>query len=196
MRLAFEHEAAARRVGDDRQSRASVGRQAVDQAAHVGARRREIAVRLQGQAAAILRRHDHPKSVVLEHRDDHLADVRLVVVGSAAVEIHDRGCAGRTVVPARAPLECASPRSSASARHGGCRRRSGRALRTARLCSAQFASGATGVPSRPITVGRAISWLRSGTPRCSQSFARARELISAIFTSCGQTCVQMPHPEQ
>ena len=50
--------------------------------------------------------------------------------------------------------------------------------------------------SRPITVGRAINWLRSGTPRFSQSCARARELISAIFTSCGQTCVQIPQPEQ
>jgi hypothetical protein len=71
-----------------------------------------------------------------------------------------------------------------------------RTVRTARLWSAQFASGATGVPRRPITVGRAINWLRSGIPRFSQTFARARELISAIFTSCGQTCVQIPHPEQ
>jgi hypothetical protein len=33
-------------------------------------------------------------------------------------------------------------------------------------------------------------------PRSSQSRARACELISAIFTPCGQTCVQIPQPEQ
>jgi hypothetical protein len=41
-----------------------------------------------------------------------------------------------------------------------------------------------------------MSWLRKGMPRFSQSCARARELISAILTPCGHTCVQIPQPEQ
>ena len=44
------------------------------------------------------------------------------------------------------------------------------------------AKGATGVPNFPIRLGRAMSWLRSGTPRFSHIRARAWELISAIFT--------------
>ena len=50
--------------------------------------------------------------------------------------------------------------------------------------------------ARPSTLGRAISWLRRGIPRSSHSWARACELISAIFTPCGQTAVQIPQPEQ
>ena len=94
VRLALQHEAAARRVRDDRQSRARVRGETGDEASHVGARRREVAVRLQGKAAAVLLRNDHPKPVVLEDGDDHLAEARLVVVGAAAVEVDDRGCFG------------------------------------------------------------------------------------------------------
>ena len=68
--------------------------------------------------------------------------------------------------------------------------------RTSRLRMAQLASGATGVPRRPASVGRAISRSRSGTPRSAFISARAWELISAIFTPCGQTWVQMPQLEQ
>ncbi len=37
---------------------------------------------------------------------------------------------------------------------------------------------------------------RSGMPFCAFSLARAWELISAIFTPCGQTWEQIPQPEQ
>ena len=64
-----------------------------------------------------------------------------------------------------------------------------RSGRTRRL---QLASGATGDPRRPARVGRAMSRSRSGTPWSCLSRARAWLLISAIFTPCGHTCVQMP----
>ena len=70
------------------------------------------------------------------------------------------------------------------------------ASRSSRLRSAQFASGATGVPRRPASVGRATIRSRSGTPRVAFRCARACVLISAMWTPCGQTCVQMPQPEQ
>ncbi len=60
----------------------------------------------------------------------------------------------------------------------------------------QLAIGATGAPRRPSSVGRAMSLSRSGTPRRCASSAFAWELISAIFTPCGQTWVQMPQLEQ
>ena len=60
----------------------------------------------------------------------------------------------------------------------------------------QLAIGATGAPRRPASVGRAISRSRSGMPRSAFISARAWELISAIFTPCGQTWVQMPQLEQ
>ena len=68
--------------------------------------------------------------------------------------------------------------------------------RTTRLSIIQLAIGATGAPSRPDSVGRAISRSRSRTPVSSLSRARAWELISAILTPCGHTCVQMPQLEQ
>ncbi len=61
---------------------------------------------------------------------------------------------------------------------------------------AQLKSGRIGRPSRPITSGLASSWSRREMPRCSFSWARARELISAILTSWGQTRLQIPQPEQ
>ena len=71
-----------------------VRREPIDEPSHVGARRGEVAVRLQRESAAVLLRHDHAKAVVLENRHDHLADARLVVVGAAAVEIDDGGRLG------------------------------------------------------------------------------------------------------
>ncbi len=56
--------------------------------------------------------------------------------------------------------------------------------------------GATGVPSFPVRLERAMIRSRSGTPRSAFITARAWALISAIFTPCGQTVVQMPQPEQ
>ena len=37
---------------------------------------------------------------------------------------------------------------------------------------------------------------RNGMPFCCLSLFRAWELISAIFTPCGQDIEQIPHPEQ
>ena len=55
---------------------------------------------------------------------------------------------------------------------------------------------AVGVPIRPSTVGRVIRRSRSGILVSALRLARAWLLISAIFTPCGQTCEQMPQPEQ
>ena len=70
------------------------------------------------------------------------------------------------------------------------------AARSGRLRRPQLASGATGVPSRPASVGRASRRSRSGTPFVSFIFARACVLISAMWTPWGQTWVHIPHPEQ
>ncbi len=68
--------------------------------------------------------------------------------------------------------------------------------RPSRLDSAKLASGATGVPSLPWTSVRESIWSRSGMPFCAFITARARELISATWTPCGQARVQMPQEEQ
>jgi hypothetical protein len=68
--------------------------------------------------------------------------------------------------------------------------------RNAGFDSDQFATGANGVPSRPVSVGRAITRSRSVMPSLARSFARACVLISAMCTPCGHTCVQIPQPEQ
>ena len=60
----------------------------------------------------------------------------------------------------------------------------------------KLASGATGVPARPSQVGRVMIRSRSGTPFWRLSLLRACELISAIFTPCGQDIEQIPQPEQ
>ena len=70
------------------------------------------------------------------------------------------------------------------------------AIRSRRLLSVAFAIGATGVPSRPASVGRAMIRSRSLKPVRSRILARACVLISAMCTPCGQTCVQIPQPEQ
>ena len=62
--------------------------------------------------------------------------------------------------------------------------------------SDRFASGATGVPARPSQVGRVMIRSRSGQPFWRLSLSRACALISAILTPCGQTCEQIPQPEQ
>ncbi len=69
-------------------------------------------------------------------------------------------------------------------------------IRNGRLRSDQFAIGAAGVPRRPTTVGRAIMCSRSGTPSRSRTRAFACVLISAMWTPCGHTWVQMPQLEQ
>jgi hypothetical protein len=68
--------------------------------------------------------------------------------------------------------------------------------RNSGLRSVQFAIGAAGVPSRPTTVGRAIICSRSAKPSRSRRRALACVLISAMWTPCGQTWVQMPQLEQ
>ena len=60
----------------------------------------------------------------------------------------------------------------------------------------RLASGATGLPARPSHVGRVMIRSRRGKPFSCLSLLRACELISAIFTPCGQTIEQIPHPEQ
>jgi hypothetical protein len=70
------------------------------------------------------------------------------------------------------------------------------ATRTSRFRSDALAIGAAGVPRRPRTVGRVMMRSRSGTPSRCLSLLRAWALISAIFTPCGQTWVQIPQPEQ
>ena len=168
----------------------------VDEAPHVGARGGEVPVRLQGESAAILGRNDHPEAVVFEDGDHHLADQRLVVIRAAAVKVDDRRCA-----LVQSPMAtCATlKRPAGEARHRRVTMDADDALDEAAhrpVVQHPVCQRGNRSPRRPITVGRAIIWLRSGMPRFSQRFARARELISAIFTSCGQTCVQMPQPEQ
>jgi len=60
----------------------------------------------------------------------------------------------------------------------------------------QLARPAAGVPARPSQVGRVTIRSRSGTPCWRFSLLRAWALISAILTPCGQTCEQIPQPEQ
>ena len=69
------------------------------------------------------------------------------------------------------------------------------AIRSGRLRSVQLAIGATGVPARPATVGRAISGRAAGCPSRSLQLARACELISAMWTPCGHTCAPSDQPE-
>ena len=69
-------------------------------------------------------------------------------------------------------------------------------MRSGRLSIVQLAIFAAGVPARPSHVGRVMMRSRSGTPFWRLSLLRAWALISAIFTPCGQTCEQMPQPEQ
>jgi hypothetical protein len=68
--------------------------------------------------------------------------------------------------------------------------------RSGRMRRLMLASGATGEPRRPARVGREISLSRRGEPWSCFSLARAWLLISAIFTPCGHTWVQMPQLEQ
>jgi hypothetical protein len=60
----------------------------------------------------------------------------------------------------------------------------------------KLAMGASGVPTLPMAFGRAMIRSRRGIPRWAFIFARAWELISAIFTPWGHIVVQIPHPEQ
>ena len=69
------------------------------------------------------------------------------------------------------------------------------ALRTGLRPSAALAMGAKGVMSLPSSSVRVMRRSRSGM-RSRFMTARARALISAIFTPCGHTVVQMLHPEQ
>ena len=53
-----------------------------------------------------------------------------------------------------------------------------------------------GCPPGPSQVGRVMIRSRSGKPFWRLSLLRAWALISAILTPWGQTCEQIPHPEQ
>ena len=55
---------------------------------------------------------------------------------------------------------------------------------------------AAGVPARPSHVGRVMIRSRREKPFWRLSLLRAWALISAILTPCGQTCEQIPQPEQ
>jgi len=61
--------------------------------------------------------------------------------------------------------------------------------------STAFAMGATGVMAMPMNVVREMSWSRSGMWSAFIA-ARATEFSSAMWTPCGQTCVQMPQELQ
>jgi hypothetical protein len=115
VRLALEHQAAARGVRHDRQALAGVGDEVGDEPPHVLPCRREVSVGLQREAAAVLRRDDHVVAVVLEDGDDHLPDAGLVVVGAAGVEIDDAPVGGRALVSPRPALEGPAGKK----RHGG-----------------------------------------------------------------------------
>ena len=157
----------------------------------------EQAARLQRQPAAVLLGHDHLEAVVLEHRDDALALPRLVVLGAAAMEVDERGVADlQGCVRLRAQREKRRP----AKRGAGASRCTpsvfSARIRSGRERSVQLAIGATGVPARPSQVGRVMIRSRSGMPFWRFSLSRAWALISAIFTPCGQTCEQIPQPEQ
>ena len=136
------------------------------------ARLRVQAVADQGQAAADLRRDDDLEAVALEDVDRRPADVRLVVVRGAAVEVDDgpvrRRCIGRPARPAGGGR--AADRNVRRAKRG--QRRPAidphdpvdDAPGTGGCCSDQLASGAVSTPIRPV---------RSVWPR-SQSRRRGR----------------------
>ena len=88
----------------DVHARARVGREPLREPVHVGARVVEQAVGLERQPAAALLGDLDRDAVVLEQRDRHLAEPRLVVVGAAAVE--ERDACGRS------PASCATAPSA------------------------------------------------------------------------------------
>ena len=152
-RLALEHQRAARRGPDDVDAVAGVRREPLREPVDVAARVVEQPVGLQRQAAAALLGDVDREAVVLEQRDGHLAEPRLVVVRPAAVE---EGDAPRPRRAARA--SCAQRWNVRPAKRGiGASRwmpmTRSTAARSSRLRSDQLASGAAGVPSRPASVG-------------------------------------------
>ena len=88
--LGLEGVGAGRGGADDPVAGASVAGEHGQVIAGPTARRPVEPVADQRQAAADLRRNDHLEAVPLQHVDRGLADMRLVVVGGAAVEVDDR----------------------------------------------------------------------------------------------------------
>ena len=113
-RLALEHQRAARRGPHDVHARARERREPLREPVHVGPRVVEQPVGLEREAAAALLGHVDREPVVLEQRDRHLAEPRLVVVRPAAVEERDAPRRRRErLVLARPALE----RAAGEARH-------------------------------------------------------------------------------
>ena len=78
---------AARPADDDGDALRGVGRQLAQVRQGVTSRLGKVAVRLHRQAAAVLGREDHLEAAMLQHRDDGLAHLHLVVLRRAPVEI-------------------------------------------------------------------------------------------------------------
>ena len=105
-RLALEHQPAAGRGGDDVQPRAGGGLEALGHLLGVDARLLEEAVGLQRQPAALLAARDvDGEAVVLEDRHELLAEVGLLPVGAAGVEVGHAPRGGRGLVLLRPALE-------------------------------------------------------------------------------------------
>ena len=104
-RFALQHQTAARRVRHDRQAVAGVPSQIGYELPHIDTCGLEVAVRLQREPAAVLRRDEDVEPVVLEDFDDHLPDGGLVVVGAAPVEVDDASLGHRAAVLPRPVLE-------------------------------------------------------------------------------------------
>ena len=181
---------------DDVQALASVGREAGRQPVDIAARVVGSAVRLQRQAAAVLLGRLEREPVVLAQGDGDLAELRLLVVGPAAVEerhatrgSRPRGASARPalerpagegrdrspVVDADRLLHRAPQRPVSQAPVGDRRHRSAKPARQ------------RGTSEDPVTQLK---------PWVAFSFTRAWVLISAMCTPCGHTWVQIPQPEQ
>ena len=89
--LLFEREGAACGSADDGDALAGVSHQAAHVVLVVLAGGFELAVRKQGQAAAVLRRDDHLEAVGFQHAHCRPSHARLVILGRAAVEINHLG---------------------------------------------------------------------------------------------------------
>ena len=198
LRLALEHQRAARRGADDHGvARRGRGASLLRQPPRVAAGGVEHAVGLQRQPAAVLLGHVDREAVVRE--DARPSSRRVAARSSSPRSRGSRRPASWTpasggacaqpwnVRPANIGIAASPVDADASSRSSSAERR---------LRSVQFAIGAAGVPRRPTTVGRAISCSRSGTPSRSRTRAFACVLISAMWTPCGHTWVQMPQLEQ
>ena len=150
------------------------------------------------------RGHDHLEAVVLQHGHGPLGRAGLVVVGAAAVEEDDRARRARRVrrPAARRRRERSLEGAPGPARASAPSRWMPSVLSSSRAHepvahASSWRSARPARPGGPASVGpRDAAGRAAGRRGRSFSRARAWELISAIFTPCGQTWVQMPQLEQ